>query len=197
MFIAGNAYETDKNFPDLYFQASFIIAPNGNVVLRYRRLNSMYAVTPHDVWSKYLDIYGIEGVFPVADTAMDTPSYVENAKAKPLNAAMMKWFAGKTFVNKEDAADPRVALLKVKSFKGLPSATIIGAQIDPLRSEGEALAQRFNSDGVKVVYRNYEGVTHEFFGMAAVVDQAKAAQSLVASQLKAAFAGAPPAAGKK
>ena len=136
-------------------------------------------------------------VYPVADTAMNTPSYVENAKAKPLNAAMMKWFAAKTFVNKEDAADPRVALLKVKSFKGLPSATIIGAQIDPLRSEGEALAQRFNSDGVKVVYRNYEGVTHEFFGMAALVDQAKAAQSLVASQLKAAFAGTPPAAGIK
>ncbi len=70
LFLAGNAYETDAHFPGLYFQTSFVMAPSGDVVLRYRRLNSMYAPTPHDVWSKYLDIYGLDGVFPVADTAI-------------------------------------------------------------------------------------------------------------------------------
>lgn len=68
LFLAGNAYERDENFPGLYFQASFLISPSGDVVLRYRRLNSMFAPTPHDVWDKYLDIYGLDGVFPVADT---------------------------------------------------------------------------------------------------------------------------------
>ena len=68
IFLSGNAYELDENFPELYFQTCFIIQPNGDVVLRYRRLNSMFAPTPHDVWDKYLDIYGLEGVFPVADT---------------------------------------------------------------------------------------------------------------------------------
>ncbi len=68
IYLSGNVYETDKNFPGLYFQTSFLIAPNGNVVLRYRRLNSMFAPTPHDVWEKYLDVYGLDGVFPVAKT---------------------------------------------------------------------------------------------------------------------------------
>lgn len=68
VYLAGNAYETDKHFPGLYFQVCFIIDPAGKVVLRYRRLNSMFAPTPHDVWSKYLDIYGLDAVFPVADT---------------------------------------------------------------------------------------------------------------------------------
>ena len=68
VFLSGNAYELDSNFPDLYFQTSFIIDPSGEVILRYRRLNSMFAPTPHDVWDKYLDIYGLEAVFPVADT---------------------------------------------------------------------------------------------------------------------------------
>ena len=68
VFLAGNAYETDPHFPELYFQTSFVIDPAGTVALRYRRLNSMYAPTPHDVWDKYLDIYGLDGVFPVADT---------------------------------------------------------------------------------------------------------------------------------
>ncbi len=68
IFIAGNAYELDANFPELYFQTCFVINPSGSVVLRYRRLNSMFAATPHDVWDQYLDCYGLEGVFPVAKT---------------------------------------------------------------------------------------------------------------------------------
>ncbi len=95
LFIAGNAYETDEHFPGLYFQASFIVAPSGDVVLRYRRLNSMYAVTPHDVWSKYLDIYGQAGVFPVAETdigrlaaiASEEILYPEIARALALRGA--------------------------------------------------------------------------------------------------------------
>ena len=68
LFLSGNAYEVDRHFTGVYFQTSFVIAPNGDVILRYRRLNSMFAPTPHDVWDKYLDIYGIDGVFPVAKT---------------------------------------------------------------------------------------------------------------------------------
>ncbi|MEB3340378.1 nitrilase-related carbon-nitrogen hydrolase [Okeania sp.] len=70
IFLAGNAYELDPNFPKLYFQNCFVFDPSGNMVLRYRRLNWMFAPTPHDVWDKYLDCYGLEGVFPVAKTAI-------------------------------------------------------------------------------------------------------------------------------
>ena len=68
IYIGGNAYECDPNFPDLYFQTCFVIAPNGDIVLRYRRLTSSFEPSPYDVWDKYLDIYGLEGVFPVART---------------------------------------------------------------------------------------------------------------------------------
>lgn len=68
LYLAGNAYEVDPAFPELYFQTCFLIEPSGNVILRYRRLNSMFAPTPHDVWERYLDIYGLDGVFPVART---------------------------------------------------------------------------------------------------------------------------------
>jgi len=70
IFLSGNAYEVDAAFPGLYFQASFVIDPSGTTVLRYRRLVSMFAPTPHDVWDRYLDRYGLDGVFPVADTAI-------------------------------------------------------------------------------------------------------------------------------
>lgn len=70
IYLSGNAYELDPNFPQLYFQTSFIVGPSGDVILRYRRLVSMFAPTPHDVLDAYLDIYGQDGLFPVVDTAI-------------------------------------------------------------------------------------------------------------------------------
>ncbi|MGN9838685.1 nitrilase-related carbon-nitrogen hydrolase [Nonomuraea sp. H19] len=68
VFLCVNAYERDEHFPELYFQASVILSPGGEAVLRYRRLHSMFTPTPYDVWERYLDIYGIDGVLPVART---------------------------------------------------------------------------------------------------------------------------------
>lgn len=95
MFLSGNAYETDAAFPDFYFQTSFIVAPSGEVLLRYRRLLSMFAPSPHDVWEAYLDKYGLEGVFPVARTeignlaciASEEILYPEIARALALRGA--------------------------------------------------------------------------------------------------------------
>lgn len=70
LFLSGNAYELDPYFPQLYFQTSFIVDDTGNLVLRYRRLVSMYAPTPHDVLDAYLDHYGADALFPVADTTL-------------------------------------------------------------------------------------------------------------------------------
>lgn len=68
IYLSGNVYEIDPNFPELYFQTCFIIGPSGDVILRYRRLTSCFEPTPHDVWDRYLDLYGLDGVFPVAKT---------------------------------------------------------------------------------------------------------------------------------
>jgi predicted amidohydrolase len=70
VFLAGNAYETDPHFPGLYFQCCFVFDEGGRRVLSYRRLISMFAPTPYDVWDRYLDLYGLAGVFPVAETAI-------------------------------------------------------------------------------------------------------------------------------
>lgn len=95
VYLCANAYERDPNFPDFYFQASVILDDSGNQILRYRRLVSLYSPSPHDVWDKYLDIYGIEGVFPVARTpigrlaciASEEILYPELARALGLRGA--------------------------------------------------------------------------------------------------------------
>lgn len=66
--LAVNAYETDEHFPGLYFQACVVIGPSGDIVLRYRRLHSMFSPSPCDVLDRYLEHHGWDGLFPVADT---------------------------------------------------------------------------------------------------------------------------------
>lgn len=68
VFIGGNAYERDPHFPGLYFQTSFVVAPSGETVLRNRRLVSMFAPSPYDVYDRYVEVYGKDALFPVADT---------------------------------------------------------------------------------------------------------------------------------
>ena len=130
-------------------------------------------------------------VYPVADSDTSTPSYMENANAKPLGKAMMKWFF-ENAASPADATDPRFAPMHA-DLAGLPPTTVITAQIDPLRSEGEAFAKKLASAGVKVNYRNFNGVTHEFFGMGAVLSEAREALNLAANDLTSAFATKMPA----
>lgn len=69
----------------------------------------------------------------------------------------------------------------------LPPTTIIAAQYDPLRSEGEMLSDNLKKANVNATYKICNGTTHEFFGMAAVIPEAKDAQAMAAGELKSAF----------
>ncbi len=126
-------------------------------------------------------------VYPLVDNDMNRTSYIENAEAKPLNRAMVGWFLPKYVQNAADMNNPYVFPLKAQSLSGLPSATIIAAEIDPLRSEGQAYADKLKAAGVAVKYELYKGATHEFFGMGAVFDRARDAEEAAATELKAAF----------
>lgn len=125
-------------------------------------------------------------VYPVAGSDMNTESYKVNAQAKPLSKPMMMWFVKNYLASPDQAKDPRINLVAA-NLKGLPSTTVITAEIDPLMSEGKLLSERLSAAGVQVDYQNYKGATHEFFGMAAVVEDAKDAQAVAASDLKKSF----------
>ena len=125
-------------------------------------------------------------VYPIAGRDTTTPSYTEQANAKPLNRAMMNWFFDKYQRTAADGQDPRINLLGA-NLAGLPPVTIINAYLDPLRSDGEMLAAKIKAAGGVVDQKTYGGVTHEFFGMGAVHPKARDAESYAADALKKAF----------
>ncbi len=119
-------------------------------------------------------------VYPVADAAVGTTeSERNNREAAPLNTAALPWFYDKYLHNDADGKHQYFSILDA-DLKGVAPATIITAEIDPLRSEGVDFAKRLEAAGVAVQSRTYRGVTHEFFGMGAVLDEAKDAVELAA-----------------
>jgi predicted amidohydrolase len=70
IYIGGNQFEVDPEWPHRHFNTSWLIDPRGELVLRYRRIHTAQWVSPHDLLDAYLDRYGLEGLFPVADTEL-------------------------------------------------------------------------------------------------------------------------------
>ncbi len=126
-------------------------------------------------------------IYPVAEYAFDSASYQENANAKPLGKAGMQWFFKHFLKSPKDGENPLLSIVKANDLTGLPPATVITAEIDPLRSEGKAYADKLKAAGIKVDYKNYDGVAHEFFGMGAVVPDARRAVKQAAEGLREGF----------
>ena len=132
-------------------------------------------------------------ITPAAGIDMKTASYLQDAAARPWSQKAVLWAFDLVLNNPAEKTDPRVDLIGHGDLDGLPPATIITAEIDPLRSDGERLGGKFKLATVPVEMRDYDGVTHDFFGMGSAVEKAAQAQQFVAAQLKAAFAPKPKA----
>ena len=131
-------------------------------------------------------------IYPVTDSSFDTPSYHDNAQGYFLTLDSMRWFWNHYLRSEADRENPYAAPLRAKDLHGLPPALVVTAEFDPLRDEGEAYAARLRAAGVPAELQRYDGMTHGFFSMGAMVDQARAAMNDVGAKLQAAFA-APPA----
>lgn len=122
-------------------------------------------------------------IYPVAGNDSNTESYVENVNAVPLSKPLVQYFLDNYLSTPADANSPLLNLLGA-NVTGLPPATVITAEIDPLRSEGRAYADKLQAAGITTRYRNYADVTHEFFGTGAVVDAANDAVQFAAEGLR-------------
>ncbi|MFM7141599.1 MAG: alpha/beta hydrolase, partial [Alphaproteobacteria bacterium] len=126
-------------------------------------------------------------VYPVTDASFETASYRDNGEGYFLTRPGMEWFWNHYLPSPERARDPFASPLRAPDLGGLPSATVITAEYDPLRDEGEAYAERLREAGVPTRLTRYDGVIHGFFGMVDTLDQANEAVREAAAALRKAF----------
>jgi acetyl esterase/lipase len=121
-------------------------------------------------------------VYPALDPTTSSASYRELAEGYLLNAADMRWYWHQYL----GCADPELPDLAPAwaDVGGLPPATIITAEYDPLRDEGEDYARRLEHAEVPVALHRFAGVTHGFFRWRAVTPAASEAMALVGAALR-------------
>lgn len=127
-------------------------------------------------------------IHPIAGTDLTTASYGETLRARPIGLPAMRWRFRQLFADEAESGDARIELVARTDWAGVAPATVVLAGIDPLRSEGEALADALEQAGVAVNCWTYAGVTQGFFGLGLVVTKALFAQSDAADALGKAFA---------
>ena len=126
-------------------------------------------------------------VYPVTAADLDTASYREHGEGLFLTRAMMAWFWDQYAPDAAQRASPLAAPL-AGDAAGLPPATVLTAEYDPLRDEGAAYARHLEAVGVPVTYRDFPGMIHGFLGMNDVLSQAATAQAWLCEQLREALA---------
>jgi acetyl esterase len=128
-------------------------------------------------------------VYPNTQYGSDTASMRECQDEHFFNPNAVRWYWGLYLAAPEDGASPLASPLREPDLSGLPPATLITAELAPLRDEGEQYAARLAEAGVPVDSRRYDGMPHAFFTMTGFVDAAGQAVDYAAARLRAAFSG--------
>ncbi|MFL2770166.1 MAG: nitrilase-related carbon-nitrogen hydrolase [Rhodospirillaceae bacterium] len=74
VYLAGSTFEIDDALPGYVFNSAFILNDSGDLIHRYRKIQcadvwgSLPDTTPGSIYDRYLDTYGYDFLFPVADT---------------------------------------------------------------------------------------------------------------------------------
>jgi acetyl esterase len=127
-------------------------------------------------------------VYPVTDLTLGHPSIDENADGYLLTKAAMVWFTDHYLGPDGDAKHPHASPLHAEDVAGVAPATILTAEFDPLRDEGEAYGAMLREAGVEVDVRRYDGMIHGFFSLGAVVDRSREALDDAAATVRDALA---------
>ncbi len=124
--------------------------------------------------------------FPVTAPARGSEfaSYTENAEGYILTRGAMEWFWGHYVSSAEDETNPYAAPLHAPDLAGLPPATVVTAEFDPLRDEGLAYARRLSEAGVKVTATTYDGMIHDFLLMSGVLERSRELVTWLGTELR-------------
>ena len=129
-------------------------------------------------------------LYPGLDATWEGGSRDTMAEAWPLSEATLQFFAMAGGVDEQAAIDRRASPGLEENLAGQPPALVVTAGFDPLRSQGDAYAERLAAAGVAVVHRCEGELPHSFTIMGAVSKAADAATRRIADDAAALLADA-------
>ena len=97
--IAANMMEVHPDFPGRFFNCSFLVSPDGEILIKHWKNNNNAWVfpytTPSDIYTEFVERFGRESLFPVARTEIGNIGLItcgelgfpENARCTMMNGA--------------------------------------------------------------------------------------------------------------
>lgn len=130
-------------------------------------------------------------IYPLTDARLHpTTSATQFREGHFLSRRDLEYFMN-NYAGAADRHDWRLSPALAKDLSGLPAATVLTAECDPLRDDGETYAAMLRAASVPVEYRCFEGQVHPFVMLGGIIDAAHEARRLIGERLRQSFARAP------
>ena len=126
-------------------------------------------------------------LYPMVDPACATASMHVFARGHLLARDGVQWAWSQYLSAPADAANPLVSLLRADPA-AFPPTSVVTAECDPLRDEGESLAARLQTAGVEVIARRYAGMVHGFAALPQITPVAWQALDDIAGDIRKSLA---------
>ncbi|MEA2776741.1 MAG: acetyl esterase [Acetobacteraceae bacterium] len=127
---------------------------------------------------------GVLANYPVSDARFDTPSYREfGSGGYGLSTERMAFYWNVYVPHEIDRLHPLAAPLRA-DLTGLPPVMVLLAELDVLRSEGEALVAKLRTSGVAVETETFAGTVHGFLRATGTVQKARDAVAMAGAWMQ-------------
>lgn len=104
-------------------------------------------------------------IYPTTDAQLKFPSIDTYGKKYFLTKELMQWFVNNYIPNEKDKTNPLASPILTEDLTNLPPAFVCTAELDPLKDEGKAYAQKLKAAGNQVIFKEYPQVIHGFFNL--------------------------------
>lgn len=123
-------------------------------------------------------------IYPAADNNLDTESWKVYEKGPIINKEegirAWNWY----LASPENQQNPFAIPLLIKNFESTPPTFVLLSEHDPLRDEGQQLAENMETSGVQVKVSVYKEMVHGFMHMGAVLNETREAFKEIAAFIK-------------
>ena len=114
-------------------------------------------------------------VYPTTDARLSFPSIDKYSEKYFLTKIQIQWFVNNYLPKKGDIENPLASPFLTEDLSNLPPSFVCTAELDPLKDEGEAYAQRLKEAGNQMVFIEYPQVIHGFINMLKIMRKASQA----------------------
>lgn len=126
-------------------------------------------------------------IYPATDMRCVHPSHTSNGQGYLLTSDTIRYFHDQYITDAAHDLDWRASPLLREDLAGLPPALVLTAGYDPLRDEGLDYARALSAAGNRTSYVCFERQIHGFITMGRLLDEANAAVSMCAAELRRAL----------